>query len=386
MNYNFDEIIDRNGTNSYKRDIYGTEVLPMWVADMDFRSPQPVIDSLVERARHGIFGYTAPPPALLNEICERMQKLYQWQIQLEDIIFLPGVVVAFNNVIQSFAKKGEGVLMQVPVYHPFLPAPLHAGAFRQEAGFLLDSSGNYVVDLDSFRQAITPATAMFLLCNPHNPLGRAFTRDELLAMAEICLEHDIPICSDEIHCDLIFSGHKHIPIASLSPAIAQNTVTLMAPSKTFNIAGLECSFAIVQNAKFKEKIQSAQRGMMAGVNLMGYQAALAAYQHGQEWLEQLLTYLAGNREFLMDFLSTNIPEIRVTPVEATYLAWLDCRKLNLPGSPYKFFLEQSKVALNDGATFGRGGEGFVRLNFGCPQATLLEGLQRMKNAVDRYKG
>ncbi len=386
MNYNFDEIIDRTKSNSYKWDVYGEGVLPLWVADMDFRSPQPVIDALVERAQHGVFGYTAPPPALLQEICNRMQRLYQWQIQPEDIIFFPGVVVAFNNVIQSFAQKGKGVLMQVPVYHPFLPAPLHAGAFRQEAGFIQDSSGKYVVDVESFRQAITPATAMFLLCNPHNPLGRAFTRDELLAIAEICLEHSIPICSDEIHCDLIFPGNKHIPIASLSSEIAQNTVTLMAPSKTFNMAGLECSFAIVQNAKFREKIQSAQRGMMAGVNLMGYQAALAAYQQGQQWLDQLLRYLADNREFLMDFLSTHIPEISVTPVEATYLAWLDCRKLNLPGSAYKFFLEQSRVALNDGTTFGRGGEGFVRLNFGCPQATLREGLQRMKIAVDQYKG
>lgn len=382
MKYNFDEIINRSGTNSYKWDVYGADVLPMWVADMDFRSPQPVIDALVERARHGVFGYTAPPSALLTEICERMQRLYQWQIKTEDIIFFPGVVVAFNNVIQAFAHRGQGVLMQVPVYHPFLPAPLHAGAIRQEATFNMDTSGRYEVDLESFRQAITPDTAMFLLCNPHNPLSKAFKRDELEALAEICLEHNIPICSDEIHCDLVFPGYEHVPIASLSNEIAQNTVTLMAPSKTFNIAGLECSFAIIQNAKLKEKVQAAQRGIMAGVNLMGYQAALAAYQEGQAWLEQLLAYLTGNRDFLMDFLSSNIPEIRVTPVEATYLAWLDCRKLELPGGAYKFFLEQGKVAFNDGATFGHGGEGFLRLNFGCPRATLQEGLQRMKYALD----
>lgn len=386
MNYNFDEIIDRSESHSYKWDIYGKDVLPMWVADMDFRSPQPVIDALLERVQHGIFGYTAPPPQLLESICQRLWDRYQWQVDYEDIIFLPGVVVGFNNVIQAFAGDGQGVLMQTPVYHPFLTAPLNGGAFRQEAQLSSDGHAKYTIDLQAFEEAITAQTAMFLLCNPHNPVGRAFRKEELAAMAEICIKHGLPICSDEIHCDLVYSENRHIPIASLSTDIADDSITLMAPSKTFNIAGLDCSFAIIQNKSLKQKVLAAQHGLVGGINLLGYQAALAAYQFGEDWLQQLLTYLEGNRSVLIEFVENNFNGVRMSPLEATYLAWLDFRACNLPGGAYRFFLEEARVALNDGATFGSGGEGFVRLNIGCPRSMLMEGLSRMKTAMDRFSG
>ncbi len=386
MIYNFDEIIDRSNSHSYKWDIYGKDVLPMWVADMDFRSPQPVIDALSERVQHGIFGYTAPPPQLLENICQHLWNHYQWKINYEDIIFLPGVVVGFNNVIQAFANPGQGVLMQTPVYHPFLTAPLNGDAFRQEAPLSCDAQGRYTIDLGAFENAITPQTAMFLLCNPHNPVGRVFTSVELKAMAEICLRHSLPICSDEIHCDLVYAENRHLPIASLNEEIADNCITLMAPSKTYNIAGLDCSFAVIQNKALKQKVLAAQRGLVGGVNLLGYQAALAAYQFGEEWLQQLLKYLHGNRKLLVDFVADNFIGVRLSPLEATYLAWLDFRACNLSGGPYRFFLEEARVALNDGASFGTGGDGFVRLNIGCPRSMLLEGLNRMKTALDRSQG
>ncbi len=385
MQYNFDEIIPRRETESIKWNLFKSEILPFWVADMDFRSPKPVIDALEKRVKHGIFGYPSEDKNLKEVIRERLRKLYQWDISVEEIVFLPGVVNGFNLVIHALTKPGQQVLMQPPVYHPFLSAPKNADAQRKDLPLKMDSNHSYKIDFDHFEESIDSNSGLFLLCNPHNPVGRVFNEHELSKMAEICLKNDVYICSDEIHADIIFPGHYHLPIASLSQEIAKKTITLMAPSKTYNIAGLGCSFAVVQNPELRKKLQKAREGLVPEVNLLGYTAALAAYQDGDEWLSQLLLYLEGNWNTLEHFISENLPDIKITPLEGTYLAWLDCRDLDLNPSPYEFFLQEARVAFNDGKIFGTGGEGFIRLNFGCPRSMLVEGLERMKLAIEKTK-
>lgn len=382
MQYNFDEIIDRQKSDSIKWNLFDKDVLPFWVADMDFRSPQPVIDALEARVKHGVFGYPGEDQKLKEVICERMFRLYDWSVKPEDIVFLPGVVNGFNLVIQALTKPGQAVLMQPPVYHPFLSAPQNADAIKKESPLHQDKNGKYFIDFDQFEKSIDADTNLFLFCNPHNPVGRVFTKEELSQMAEICLKTNTFICSDEIHADFIFDGYRHVPIATLSEEIAMNTVTLMAPSKTYNIAGLGMSFAIVQNPDLREKLNNAKKGIVPHVNILGMTAASAAYQFGDEWLGQLMMYLQENWRVLVDFVQKNIPAIKVTPMEGTYLAWLDCRDLPVE-NPYEFFLKNARIAFNDGKIFGSGGEGFIRFNFGCPRSQLLEGLRRMKEALDQ---
>jgi cystathionine beta-lyase len=400
--YDFDSLPDRRSTESAKWRVYPEDVLPLWVADMDFVSPEPVIRALQERVAHGVFGYPyfspiidGKPSGLAEVFIQRLETLYGWQVQPQDLLFIPGVVAGFNMACHALAahEEGEsptqnGVLVQTPVYPPFLTAHTVAGMTRQEMELTCNPDGTYAIDWQAFEAAITPETRMFLLCNPHNPVGRVFRRDELERMAEICLRHGMVICSDEIHCDLIFSGQRHIPIASLNPEIARNTITLMAPSKTFNIAGLECSVAVIQNDSLRRRFRNAHKGLVHGVNVLGGVAAEAAYRGGQEWLDQLLVYLEANRDFLYDTVKRDLPAIRMAKPEGTYLAWLDCRGADFDDSQsghspaFDFFLQKAKVAFNDGKTFGRGGEGFVRLNFGCPRSLLVEALDRMKRALD----
>jgi len=384
MQYNFDEIIPRRITDSEKWNFYDQDVLPFWVADMDFKSPQPVIDALHQRVSHGIFGYPSDNLALKESICLRMQNLYQWEVDPQEILFLPGVVSGFNLMAHAFTQPGDGVLMQPPVYHPFLIAPNNAKAVRQNAPLIIDEKQHYSIDFDLFNTTIDAKTKLFLLCNPHNPVGRVFSRSELQNMAEICLQNNIIICSDEIHADIIYQNHKHIPIASLDPEIARRTITLMAPSKTFNIAGLGFSFAIIQNPDLLREVKKARGGLVSGPNLLGITAALAAYNHGEEWLQQLISYLGNNWMELNEFLHSNMPGIKVSPIEGTYLAWLDCRELMLKESPFEFFLNHARVAFNDGKIFGIGGEGFARFNFGCPRQTMQEGLKRMQQALEKF--
>jgi len=387
MHNSFDTTIDRRASDSLKWHKYDDDVLPLWVADMDFASPEPVIRALRDRLEHGVFGYPdgvhGDPdelPAFRQLVIERMADRYNWQIQPQDIVFVPGVVVAFNLACQALATSNGGVLVQPPVYPPILEAPLNAKLIRQEAELTRSADGSYAIDWDVFAAAITADTQMFLLCNPHNPVGRVYHRDELERLAEICLSHHVIICADEIHGDLIYRGQQHVPIAALDPEIAQHTITLISPSKTFNLAGLQCSIAIIQNAELRRHYLEAKRGLVAWVNLMGLIAAQAAYREGQAWLDQLLIYLEANRDVLHDFVHDELPGIRMANPEGTYLAWLDCREVT-DGNPYEFFLREARVALGDGASFGRGGEGFVRLNFGCPRATLMEALTRMKRAL-----
>ena len=372
---------ERRNTDSIKWGLYEEDVLPLWVADMDFTSPPAVIEAMQMRTAHGVFGYARESTELKELIAARMDNLYGWKIELEDIVLLPGVVAAFNLVCQAVAQPGESILIQPPVYPPFFSAPGYAGARAVFNNINLNAAREYAIDLDDFEAVIEKDTRAFLLCNPHNPLGRVFSKTELSSMAQICLKHGLVICSDEIHSDLVFEGYRHIPIASLDKEIEASTVTLLAPSKTYNIAGLECSALICTNPDLRGRIQTARRGLLGWVNLMGMTAGVAAYKHGNEWLEQVLQLLQGNRDYLMQYLAENIPGIRMTRPEATYLAWLDCRDLNLPQPPAQFLLEKARVALNNGADFGEPGKGYVRLNFGCSRATLKDALDRIKRAV-----
>lgn len=388
MIYDFDHAPDRRPTDSVKWNAYDADVLPLWVADMDFLSPEPVLQALHQRVSHGVFGY----PILQNRsgeggelrqvLVQRMQRLYGWKIQPDDLLFLPGVITGLNQACQMAVVPGSAVLIQTPVYPPFLRMASNAGTVQQEMELTRTTAGGYEIDFETFEAAITPHTRLFTLCNPHNPVGRVFRRDELEQIAEICFRHDLLICSDEIHCDLLFNGCQHIPIASLDPQVASRTITLMAPSKTYNIAGLHCSFAIITNPELRAQFLHAGRELTPGVNLLGQVAALAAYRDGQEWLDQLLPYLEVNRDFLHHFVTHQMPQLKMVKPEGTYLAWLDCRQAGIEGSPYEFFLRQARLGLNEGAAFGRGGEGFVRLNFACPRSVLAEALFRMKAALD----
>jgi cysteine-S-conjugate beta-lyase len=381
MTYDFDEIIDRRASESVKWHHYAEDVLPLWVADMDFRSPEPVTRALCERVEHGIFGYSQELPGLREAFLGHLAKDHGWSVDPEALILVPGVVTGFNLATHALTAPGDGVLAQTPVYYPILYAPDKARCLLEQMQLARRPDGQYEIDLDLFEATITPRTRIFILCNPHNPVGRVFRPDELERMAEICLRHDVVICSDEIHCDLLFSGHRHTPIASLHPDIARRTITLIAPSKTYNIAGLHCSAAIIEDKDLRTRFLAARGGLVPSVTLLAQVAALAAYRDGGPWLGAVLHYLEENREYLHRYVETELPGITMARPEGTYLGWLDCRAADLPGNPHEFFLKEAKVALNDGASFGRGGEGFVRLNFGCPRATLEAALERMRRAL-----
>jgi cystathionine beta-lyase len=376
MTYDFDQPIDRLHSDSTKWHVYGPDVLPLWTADMDFRVPEPVVAALRERVEHGVFGYCFEPPELRAVIVERLARLYGWRVEPEAIVFQTGVLVGFQHVCRVAASSQDGVLVQPPVYQPIFAAPKHNGSIHQEAPLTMRPDGRWEIDFDAFDAAADNRTRVFILCNPHNPVGRLFSRGELERLAAACLRRNILICSDEIHCDLLFDGNRHVPIASIDPEVARQSVTLMAPSKTFNVPGLRCSFAIIPDPALRQRF--GDDGDFSEINNLGLVAALAAYRDGQEWLDQALAYLQANRDFVMDFVRREMPAIEIVAPEATYLAWLDCRRSGITGSPQAFFLEHARVALQDGAWFGTRGEGFVRLNFGCPRSTLAEALRRMK--------
>lgn len=379
--YDFDTVIDRRQSDSSKWLCYDQEVLPFWTADMDFRSPEPVIEALHARVAHGVFGYCAEPSELREEIAARMKRLYGWQVSPEWVVFQPGVILGFTRVCRAATLPGDGVLVQPPVFGPIYDLPGLDHLVRHEAELARDSNGSYEIDFQVFESAITDRTRVFILCNPHNPVGRVFQPRELERMAEICLQNEVLICSDEVHCDLLFSGSKHIPIASLDPEVAGKTVTLLAPSKTFNLPGLRCSMAIIPDAELRGKLQRDASAHFPEVNTLGFVAALTAYRECQDWLDQVLQYLEANRDLISDYVEGHLPGIKMTQSEALYLAWLDCRQAGIQGNPSRFFLEQARVALTDGQDFGAGGEGFVRLNFACPRSVLLEALDRMKAAL-----
>jgi cystathionine beta-lyase len=382
MQYDFDQVRERRGSDSVKWKKYGNEVLPLWVADMDFISAEPIQRDLRQRVDHGFFGYTQPSQELCLVIQERMKRIYQWKIQEAELFFLPGLVAGLNLSFHAFAGPEDEILVQPPVYPHFIKDPVIHGR-RVVDPPLVQNGDTYEIDFDAFERMITERTKVFILCNPHNPVARVYTPKELERMAEICLRHHLIICSDEIHCDLLYPGYRHIPISTLSPEVADQTVTLMAPSKTYNLAGLSCGFAIIQNPELQKIWKNITLGLVPSMNIMGQVAALAAFKEGQEWLDQVLGYLKENRDFLSRTIRDQLPGVRMARMEATYLAWLDCRDSGISGKPFDFFLKKAKVALNDGVEFGRGGEGFVRLNFACPRKILTEALDRMAAALKK---
>ncbi len=375
--FDFDRIIDRRNTASLKWDRYkGKDVIPLWVADMDFQAPRPILDALHERVTHGVFGYGLPPEELVQAVVDRMLQLYGWAIKPSWIVWMPGVVSALNVVCRACGEDGDEVLTFSPIYPPFLSAPPSSRRAIRTIP-LVREAGRFGMDAERFESEIDDRSRLLILCNPHNPVGRRFDRGEIERIAEVCLRRNLVICSDEIHCDLILDGGQHTPTASLSPKISARTITLMAPSKTFNVPGLSCSFAIIEDAELRAKFNKAQHGIVPGVNVLGYTACLAAYRDCEPWRMALLDYLRGNEQLVHRTINGEIPGLSMDHVEATYLAWIDTRPLNLP-NPGRFF-EHAGVGLSDGKHFE--GEGFVRLNFGCPRATLQAGLERMKRAV-----
>ena len=374
----FDEPVDRRNTGSLKWDKYrGRDVIPMWVADMDFRSPPEVVEALRRRVDHGVFGYTLPTDVLVACVVAGLKRCYDWTIQPDWLVWLAGVVPGLHVVCRAVGDDGDDVLTMTPIYPPFLKAP-ELSRRRTVTVPMIESGGRWVNDLDQLEKSIGPRARLLLLCNPQNPTGRAFSREELAALADIAERRNLVLCSDEIHCGTILDPQKrHVPAAMLSPAAADRTITLMAPSKTYNIAGLHCSFAVISNAGLRRRFNRVMDGIVPGVNALGLTAALAAYRDGCEWHRGLVDYLRGNRD-LLERRIREMPGLRMNHVEATYLAWIDARGLG-GAEPVKFF-EDAGVGLSSGDDFGL--NGFLRLNFGCPRRTLNEALDRMRKAVE----
>jgi cystathionine beta-lyase len=387
MDYDFDTIIERRGTYSSKWDlakqVVGVpDILPMWVADMDFASPPSVVEALRRRVDHGIFGYTERSDSYYASVASWMKRRFDWDIREKKIVTTPGVVVALNLIIQAYTQPGDKVIIQQPVYHPFSYAILNNK--RQLVNNQLRiQSGRYVMDLDHLQKSIDKRTRLLILCSPHNPVGRVWESEELKRLAEICLENNIILVSDEIHADLVFNGHVHTPTATLSEEIANIVVTCTAPSKTFNIAGLGVANTIVSNNALHDQLSSTVNNTgLEMTNIFAKIATEAAYKNGAEWLEQLLKYLQKNYAFLLSFLKTHSPQITAFPLEGTYLVWLDFRKLGLSDQGLKdFLLKKAKVWLDEGTKFGGGGEGFQRMNIGCPRKLLKESLARIARAL-----
>ncbi|WP_415892593.1 MalY/PatB family protein [Neptuniibacter sp. PT8_73] len=377
MSTEFDYQINRKGTASQKWEKYSdSDILPMWVADTDFMSPPAVIKALHERIDHGVFGYTNVPVELNELVIERMQNFYDWEVNSNDIVWLPGLVCGLNLACRSLGESGDTVLTPKPIYPPFMSAPRLSD--REVCTLpMQDIDGRKIIDFDALENALTDRTRLLLFCNPHNPGGTVYRKEELERLAAIIIKHDLYICSDEIHCDLILEqGLQHTPIASLSPEIAARTITLMAPSKTFNIAGLGCSFAIIGNPELRKKFMNTKKGVVPDVNLLGYTAAIAAYQEGEEWNQQQLDYLRANRDYLQKEIN-QIPGLKLAPIEATYLAWIDVSGAKLT-NPAHFF-EQAGIGMSPGRDFGD--NNYMRLNFGCTRSTLEEAVRRIKRAL-----
>ncbi|AOO65581.1 MalY/PatB family protein [Sulfurospirillum halorespirans] len=374
--FNFDEIVDRTQTPCEKWDKYkNQDIIPAWVADMDFKSPPCVIDALQKRVAEGVFGYTGIDDETYDAIIAFLKRHYNWEIKKEWILFTHGVVSSMN--VACMAVEGQSVMTTTPVYPHFIKAPKHAGK-EVLAIAMKEENNRWVLDFEAMERAITPTCKLFMLCNPYNPAGTVFTCKELERLGAFCLKHDLTICSDEIHADLLLNSEaKHIPFATLSEALAQKSITLMAPSKTFNIAGLQASFAVIPNAELRKRFQKTMGSMVGGINLLGITALKAAYLEGDTWLAELRVYLAENLKMVQDFVARN-PKLKLLDQEATFLAWIDASALHVK-SPYAFFLDFG-VGLSDGEPFGN--QNFIRLNFGTQKSVLEEILNRMQKAMD----
>jgi len=369
----FDRVVDRRGSDSIKWSKYaGRDVIPLWVADMDFAAPPAVLDALHRRVEHGVLGYAAPMPSLVEATLAYLDTNYGWKVEPEWLVWLSGVVTGLNLACRVV---DGGVITATPVYPPFLSAPKLSGRELTSVPLKLTDDG-WRMDLDAMQAALKPDTRLWLLCHPHNPVGRAWSDEELRAFAGFCRRHDLIVCSDEIHCDLILDAERrHLPLACVDDEIARRSITLMAPSKTFNIPGLACAFAVIPDAGLRRRFTGAARGIVPDVNVLGFVAAEAAFREGADWHRGLIDTLRRNRDRVEAAVAA-MPGLTMTHVEATYLAWIDARGLGVD-DPVAFF-EAAGVGLSNGADFGL--SGWVRLNFGCPGATLEAALQRMEQA------
>ena len=389
MKYDFNKIVDRSKYHSVKWDELETtfgvqDVLPMWVADMEFKSPKPVIEAIKKAAEHGIYGYTSRPDSYYQAIIDWIEKKHHWKVKKDWLAYGPGVVPALSFIIRAFTQPGDKVIVQPPVYYPFFRAIENNGCYIVNNPLKVESN-KYVMDFEDLEKKIDdPRIKILILCSPHNPVGRVWQKEELSRLGEICLEHNIIVVSDEIHADILFKGYKHIPFASISKEFAQNSITCTAPSKTFNLAGLQTSTIIIPNKKYYGIYNNMLNSLALNENnYFGLIALEAAYRYGEEWLNQLLFYLNENLEFLIEYFKERIPKIKVIKPEGTYLVWLDCRQLGFNAkSLNNFMLKKAKVALDDGNWFGKEGERFMRINIACPRSFLEKGLNRIERAVN----
>lgn len=377
MTFQFDELIQRQNTNSYKWDKYSGDVIPLWVADMDFTGAPAIREALQQLAEFNVIGYSRTPDELVDVICQRLQDKHQWKIQPEWIVWLPGMIPGLHAASLSLGNAQAGVMTSTPVYRPFLDAATRPNRHLIDVPFQWKNA-RWEMDFDQMDAKITPDTRLYMLCNPHNPNGRMFDADELGKLADFCIKHDLWICSDEIHCDIIMDANKkHLSIASLSPAIADRTITLLAPSKAFNIAGLGCSFAVIPNAEIRKKFTDSTFGLLPMPNAFAQQAALAAYRDSADWLEEVLTYLRGNHAYILEEIN-KIEGLHMTPLEGTYLAWIDFSALQKPD--FVAHLEKFGVGVQDASIFG--GSNYFRLNFATQRTRLQEAIKRIQLAVN----
>jgi cystathionine beta-lyase len=381
---NFDIVPNRRNSNSLKWLRYPKDVLPMWVADMDFSAPKPILNKLHKVVDHGVFGYEMATAPLKETAAARMDKLYGWKVKPEAVVAVTGIVSGFSVAARVACTPKKGVLVQTPVYNEFHEVKDNIGIPQLDAPLVRHVNGNilsYEIDWDIFEKQVKKA-GMFLLCNPHNPLGIIFSRKDLLRMAELCIKNNVVIVSDEIHSELLLDDNKFTPMAKLSSEIARNTITLIAPSKTFNVPGLFCGFAIIPDKDLRERYEKEVSHLRLHVSSTGLYAAQIAFSGRCDgWLKELRRYLTGNRDFLVEYVTEYMPEVRLTVPDATYLGWLDFTQTGIVGSPYEFFLKNAKVALSEGKLFGEDGVGHVRLNFGTSRKLLEQGLERMRKAL-----
>ena len=390
MKYNFDEVIDRKNTDSMKwsasyleRHFGSADCVPLWVADMDFRTAQPVIDAVTERAGHGIYGYALPGDEFYEAVIKWQKRRNGCEVKKEWIVFSPGVVPALWHIVRTFCSPGEKVILQSPVYYPFYKV-IEDNGCQVINNRLINNGGRYEMNFEELeRQAEDSSVKMMILCSPHNPVGRVWTKEELRRVSEICFANDVLLVSDEIHSDLVFRPNVHTPAASLSEELMMNTITCMAPSKTFNLAGVQVSDVIVPDRRLRRRLAGSLKSAGVMPNVFGLAAQTAAYNEGEEWLEQLLEYLAGNLDFMENFITSELPEVKFRRPEGTYLAWLDF-------SGYGFTTEELQnrmknkagVALDDGYIFGDGGEPCQRINFACPRSVLIKAMERLRKGVE----
>ncbi|MCF8371742.1 MAG: PatB family C-S lyase [Bacteroidales bacterium] len=391
MTYNFDQLIPRENTNAFKYDalseIFGNkDAIPMWVADMDFHTPDFIVEALKKRLDHEIFGYTKRPDSFNNSLVQWVKKRHGWEIQPDWVSFSPGVVPACSMSVLAFTDPGDKVIVQPPVYFPFFSVVRENGRELVHNQLIL-KEGRYFMDFDDLEKKASEGAKMIIISHPHNPGGMVWGKEELMELGTIAEKYDMLILSDEIHSDLIFSPYRHIPMASLSAEIADRTITTMAPSKTFNLAGFSTSAMIISNEKLRKKYEKVLSTIHVGMgNIFGNIAFETAYTMGEEWLGQLLVYLQRNIQFTTDFICNQIPGIKVIKPEATYMVWLDCRKLGMDAKELnRFLVHDAGLALSDGAMFGPGGEGFTRMNVACPMEVLEKALRNLKSAIYSLK-